>query len=453
MTINLNKKDIIELSIDDLAHGGEGVGHYAKLAVFVPATIPGERVKVKITEKKKSYARAELITVLKSVPERTNPDCIVYNDCGGCQLQHIDYQKQLQYKKVILEAALTRIAKLEDFDLKEIVADDYPWSYRNKAQFPLTTTKEGKIKTGFYKQGTHQVVINEKCVIQHPLINRIKKECLAVLNKYNLSVYNERNQQGLLRHLIIRVGVCTNQALLTIVCSKDYTFPEKLVREIKRKVPELSGILQNINTAKTNVILGNKTNLLLGKPYYLDYIGSIALAISTASFLQVNTLQAKKLYDIILKLAQLTGKEIIIDAYCGIGSIALYLARKAKVVYGIEEVKKAIEDANFNSQINKIDNCYFYEGKVEEKLPLLLKKGIIPDLIIFDPPRKGLANSVIKSVLKILPAKIIYVSCNPATLARDLQLFQERYKISKIKACDLFPQTYHLETAVLLEKK
>ena len=358
----------------------------------------------------------------------------------------------MEYKQKMVKDLLERIAKLEKPEINPVIGSKYPFSYRNKAQFPLTTNREGEIVTGFYKQGSHQVVVHNNCQIQHPLINRIINETIVILNEYKFSVYNEELHKGVLRYLLVRVGICTNQALLTIVTSQSkLPTGHEIARRIREAVPEIVGVLQNINQNKTNVIIGGKTKVLSGQDFYIDFIGDIKYAISAPSFFQVNTLQTNVLYDLVVQFASFTGNELVVDAYCGIGSISLYLAKKVKRVIGIEEVQEAINDAEKNAAINNINNCTFITGKVEEELPLLMRQGIKPDLLVFDPPRKGLDQGVIKAVLKTKPAKIIYVSCNPATLARDLAIFKDKYTIQKVQAVDMFPNTYHIENVVLME--
>lgn len=449
--MSVKKGDIVKLTLDNITNGGDCVGRVNGLAVFVPDGIPGEKVEVKIIHRKKNYARGEIINLIEPVEERIDPKCAVYGACGGCQLQHMSYKEQLNNKKAIVKDALERIGKLQKVEVNDVIGSDYPFNYRNKAQFPLKEDEEGQIVTGFYRKATHDIVAHNNCDIQHPVINKVAEAALDILNQHQLTVYNEEKHRGLLRHLVIRVGICTNQALLTIV-TKDCRFDHKheIATEIINKVPELVGILHNINKKKTNVIMGNKTEVLAGKDYYLDYIGMIKFAISNRSFFQVNTLQTKKLYDIILKYAGLRGKETVIDAYCGIGTISLYLSKKAEKVIGIETVAEAVADAGKNAGLNNINNCRFYAGKVEKMFPQLIKEGIIPDLLVFDPPRKGLDKKVIETVIEAKVDKIVYVSCNPATLARDISYFKKLYRVEKIQPVNMFPQTYHVETVVSL---
>ncbi len=451
----VKKGDITEVKIDDLAYGGDAVGHLDDgLTVFVPGCIPDERVRIRIVSSKKSYARGELLKVLNPSPARKDSDCRVHSECGGCQFQHIKYQKQLDFKKGTVVASLERIGGLTGIEVNDVIPAEYPWQYRNKAQFPLARDEDGKIVTGFYRQRSHEIISNDNCLIQHPLINRVKDTALRILNEYEFSVYNERTDRGLLRHLLIRVGTCTNQALLTIVTSqKSMPGKEKIAARIIQEVPELVGVQQNINPEKTNVIMGTKTILLAGQNSYIDYIGPIKYRISPVSFFQINTLQAGKLYQKIADYAELTGIERVVDCYCGIGSISLFLAREAAEIIGIEEVNSAVKDARENANLNGINNCRFLQGGVEKILPDLKTEGYTPDIIIFDPPRKGLDKKVIETALSVRPEKIIYVSCNPTTLARDLKELTAEYEVKKVTPVDMFPQTYHIETVCRLAKK
>ncbi|MFW6270194.1 MAG: 23S rRNA (uracil(1939)-C(5))-methyltransferase RlmD [Bacillota bacterium] len=451
----MQKGSIIEIKLDDLAYGGDCVGHLDNgLAVFVSGGVPGDIIRGKVYKKKTNYIKAEILEIISPSPDRIKPECEVYDECGGCQLQQVDYAAQLKYKRKIVKESLERIGKFTSVKVNEVIGSDFPWYYRNKAQIPLTLDEDSNIKAGFYRQGTHEVIAAPECLIQHQMINRIKKETIHLLNQYELSVYNEKTHRGLLRHLLIRAGICTNQALLTFI-TKEESFPEieEIAKKLLEDIPELKGVLQNINPADTNVILGDKTKLIKGKDKYTEYTGFIKFEISPESFFQINTLQTKELYDYIKKFSHLSGKETDLDAYCGIGSIALYLADKSKKVLGIEQNPAAVKDADHNAQINKINNCDFIEGKVEDKLPELLKKGINPEVVVVDPPRKGLNNEFINKILSFTPEKIVYISCNPSTLARDLKKIHKQYEVKEIQPLDMFPQTYHIETVVNLSRR
>ncbi len=452
IVMNLQKGDVIQIEIDDLAFGGDRVGHYQGLAVFLDKGIPGEIVKAKIVFVKKNYARGKVYNIKRKSQDRHKPRCPVYEDCGGCQLQELNYNKQLLYKKKMVDDALQRIGEI-DKKTNCVIGCEYPWHYRNKAQFPLTKTAEGQIRAGFYKRGSHRVVVNERCPIQHQLINRIAEKTIKKLNTYEeLTVYNENNNRGLLRHLVIRVGICTNQALLVLVTNKEeFPYLKEIADNLIEEIPELMGVMQNINNQKTNVIFGESTKLIAGKNKIIDYIGNVKYSISPDSFFQVNTLQAEKLYNVIRDFADLKGNTVC-DCYCGIGSIGLYLADKAKKVIGIEKNKSAIKMARKNASLNKIDNIKYILGKVNEGLNKFVNNNDQINIFIFDPPRKGLKEEVIAKTLKLKPDKIVYVSCNPSTQARDLKILSEEYILDKIQAIDMFPQTYHVETVALLKR-
>jgi len=450
----LNKGEVRTFKIEDLAHGGDGVARDENgMAVFISLTLPGDLVKAKIVKIKKDYAFAKLVDILEPGPGRIKAPCPVYNKCGGCQLQHIEYQKELEFKKNNIKQLINRIAEIQDFKLNSVLAADDNFRYRNKAQFPLKINEDGEITAGFYKRGSHDIVPHHDCMIQHPLINRILRITLEELNKFQISVYDENILQGLLRHLVIRVGTCTNQALLVMVTNGDNFIDKNLIaRTLMRKIPELKGVVQNINTANTNVIFGHKDILLAGENKITEYIGKTAYHISARSFFQVNTIQAQKLYDTAARYLGEINNSKVVDAFSGTGSIALYLADKAEKIYAIESLEAAVEDAKKNAKLNNISSIDFRQGLVEEVMPDLLNEEDI-DSIIFDPPRKGLDENTIKLLLENEIKKIIYISCNPATQARDLKRLKEKYDLKEVQPVDLFPQTYHIESAALLELK
>jgi 23S rRNA (uracil1939-C5)-methyltransferase len=454
VSIYMEIDEIITIKIKDLAYGGDGVGKSSDgRAVFIPLTAPGDLVKIKIKKIKKNYAFGELIEILKKGKGRVNPPCPVYDNCGGCQLQHISYAKELESKKNNIEELISRIGQIEEFKVNEVISGVEAFRYRNKAQFPLKVDEENEITAGFYKRRSHEIVPYHDCLIQHPLINRILKAALKELNKFGISVYNEKNHSGLLRHLVIRVGVCTNQALLVFVTNGSY-FPEKEIisENIIKQIPELKGIIQNINQKKTNVIFGDKDKVIRGKSYIREYINKTAYNISARSFFQVNTLVAAKLYEQIKIYLGQGKKDTVIDAFSGTGSIALYLADNAEKIYAVESLSSAVKDAEENAILNGIKNIEFIEGLVEKELEDIVNKDDI-DTIIFDPPRKGLDNKTIELLKKVKINKIIYISCNPATQARDLRKLKNHYNLLEVQPVDLFPQTYHIESAALLKLK
>lgn len=445
--------DVVDIELENLAHGGDVVGRIDSFTIFISKGVPKEKARVKITQVKKNYARGEVIEVIEESEDRINPICPFAKDCGGCQIQHIDYQAQLEHKKKIVRDNLERIGNLEQIKVNPVKGMENPFFYRNKAQFPLGTNQDNQVISGFYAPGSHEIIEINNCSIQHPLINRIAARTMELIEEYELSIYDEKLHKGLLRHLVIRAGVCTNQAMLIIV-TKDNKFPEarRLARRLMEEIPELVSVQHNLNPAKTNIVLGKVTKTLAGEDHIFDYIGEVKYKISPLSFFQVNTLQAKVLYDQVVEYAALTGKEKVIDAYCGLGSITLYVANQAQEVYGIEVIEEAIEAAKENAQLNGITNANFKVGKVREVLPRL-KKEFIPEVIIVDPPRKGCHQDVLKSFVEMEPKRIVYVSCNPSSLARDLKyLASQGYKTVEVQPVDMFPQTYHIENVALIKK-
>ncbi|MBM7557734.1 23S rRNA (uracil(1939)-C(5))-methyltransferase RlmD [Halanaerobacter jeridensis] len=448
----VNKGDIEVIDLDNIAYGGDAVGRKNNFTIFVPQGIPGEKVKIKITEVKKSYGRGEIISVIEETEERIIPTCEVSEQCGGCQIDHIDYQAQLKYKRQMVEDALEHIGKLEGVDVNPVLGMEHPYSYRNKAQFPVDIIDEEAV-IGFYAAGSHDVIAHQDCQIQHPVINRTASRVVELINEYDLSVYNEEIHQGLIRHLVVRIGVCTNQAQLILVTNgQEIPYQEEIIETLMSEIPELISIHQNINTADTNVVLGEKTKELAGEDYIIDYIGNIKYQISPLSFFQINTLQTKVLYDQVLEYAELTGEEKVLDAYCGLGSISLYVAGDSKKVYGIEVVDEAIDLARKNAELNEIENCSFEVGKVRDVLPQL-KENFQPEVVIVDPPRKGCHEEVLESFIELKAEKIIYVSCKPTSLARDLKyLTSQGYAVEEVQPVDMFPQTYHIENVVKIVK-
>lgn len=443
--------EIIEVELDNLAYGGETVGRFNNFAIFVPGGIPGEKVQIRVEVVKKRYAKGKLLKIIDYSPYRVTANCAVDTECGGCQLEHIDYEEQLRLKQQLVTDAFQRIAGIKNAKILPTIASKR-LLYRNKAQFPLGIKKNSQgqeeIITGFYAPGTHQIVPNQDCQIQHPLINRILKKTLRILNDKRVSTYDEVKHRGLLRHLLIRVGVCTNQAMLVFITNgKDFPEGQKVAQKVMEEIPELISVMQNINTQRTNVVLGKESRLILGEAKIIDYIGDLQFSISAQSFFQVNTLQTKVLYDQVLNYAQLSGQEIVLDAYCGIGTISLYLAKEAFAIHGIELNDQAIKDAKQNAALNELKNTFFYTGLVEKCLPLLCQDGVRFDVVVVDPPRKGCHADVLKAFGHTRPKRIVYVSCNPTTLARDVAILLEYgYELVEVQPVDMFPGTYHIET-------
>lgn len=449
----VQRGETIDLEITGLAHGGDGVGRYEGFAVFVPGAAPGDTLRVRVTEVKKSYARGEAVKVMAPSPHRTEPLCPVYAECGGCQMQHIDYQAQLEYKRRRVEDALRRIGGLGEVTVHPVIGMDEAWYYRNKTQLPVGAA-DGKLTAGAYARGTHRIVDFEECRIQYPLNNKVLAAARQVLTQYKIPPYDEKSGEGVLRHIIVRTAARTGEALLVLVTNGP-ALPQgrEIAAAIMAQVPELVGVSQNINPDRTNVILGRETKRLAGQATLIDYIGPFSFAISPESFFQVNPAQTEVLYAKTLEYAGLTGRETVIDAYCGIGTISLFLARRAKKVYGIEVVEAAIGDARENARRNGVENAEFIAGEVETVLPQLYAEGIRADVVVVDPPRAGCAESALRVFAAMGPERFVYVSCNPGSLARDLAVMTGLgYTVREVQPVDMFPQTGHVECVVLMSR-
>jgi len=441
--------ETINIRIDDLAMGGEGVGRSGGMAVFVPDSVPGDELKVKLIELKKNFARGKIVDIVKPSPDRMTPKCPLSKDCGGCQWQHINYPAQLKFKTKIVQETLERIGHLKDIKVNDIAGMEDPWGFRNKIQYPISGTREKgqgtRVVMGYYKQGTHEIVDIDSCPIEHPKLSRAAKIVKDVLNKFNYSV----RSKGLFKHLRARIGFVTGEVILTFVTSeKAIPGAKELIKEVvarcKKDNINIVGICQNLNPRVTNVILGEINRTIWGRDHIYDKLGDLKFKISNTSFYQVNPIQTEVLYNKALEFAELTGKETVIDAYSGIGTVALWFAKRAQFVYGIEEVKQAVYDAAENAELNRIENCRFNLGKVERLLSEL-KEG---DVLIIDPPRGGCEEKVLKTIAKSKFRKIIYISCNPSTLARDLAyLSMNGFKVDVVQPVDMFPHSFHIETA------
>ena len=448
----MKKDDLIELTIEDLGVDGEGIGKVDGMAIFVKDAVPGDRVQAKVMKMKKSYGYARLMQVLDPSPERMEPRCAFARQCGGCQLQAMTYEAQLDFKAKKVWNHLIRIGSLTDLAKPEIIGMDDPWRYRNKAQFPFGTDKEGNPVTGFYAARSHNIIPCTECWLGVEENKVILEKILDHLKTYHISTYDEVSGKGLLRHVLIRKGFTTGEVMVCLILN-GRTMPKltKLVDSL-REVPGMTSITINVNTKNTNVIMGTEMISVWGQDYITDYIGNIKYQISPLSFYQVNPVQTKKLYETALEYADLKGNETVWDLYCGIGTISLFLAQKAGKVYGVEIVPQAIDDARQNAKLNGIKNAEFFVGKAEEVLPEKYEKeGIYADVIVVDPPRKGCDTAALETMVKMKPERIVYVSCDSATLARDVKWLGERgYEVKKVKACDMFPGTVHVETVVLL---
>ncbi len=459
--LNLKKNQEVSLTIEDFTKEGEGLGKYQGFPLFVKDTVIGDEVKVSITKLKKNYGYARLVEIIKPSEDRVTPLCPVARQCGGCKLQQISYDKQLHFKKGLVEGCLTRIGGFEKEDIEQKMEPVYgmeePWHYRNKAQFPVGYDKEGNLVAGFYAGRTHSIVANTDCAIQAKVTHPIVEKVLAYMRENKISAYDEKNHSGLIRHILTRAGFTTGEIMVCLIVNgtaKQLKNINKLVDKLK-EIEGMTSIIVNTNTDKTNKILGLHCETVWGQDYIEDYIGDIKYQIGPLSFYQVNPQQTKVLYSKALEYADLKGQELVWDLYCGIGTISLFLAQKAKQVYGVEIIKEAIDDARRNATLNHMDNVEFFVGKAEEIVPAQYEKtGIHPDVIVVDPPRKGCDAALLNTMLDMAPERIVYVSCDPATLARDLKILcAEKYTLEKVAVVDQFSHSVHVETVVLLSHK
>lgn len=443
----------VELLIENLGHEGEGVGRYQGFTLFVPGALAGERIRAKVVKVKKNYGYAKLLELLAPSSDRVPPPCPIYKRCGGCSLQHLSYEGQLRFKQQLVTENLARIGKVTDVKVLPTLGMKEPWRYRNKVQVPFGE-HEGGLVGGFYAKGSHTIIDMDSCLIQHEQGDEVVRAVKAIAKRLGIAPYNEETGKGLLRHVVVKVGFHTGQLMVVLITNGEkIPRQDEWIREIRREIPSVSSIIQNVNSKRTNVIFGDKTKTLWGEDVIYDTIGELTFAISARSFFQVNPVQTEVLYNKALEYAGLTGTETVIDAYCGIGTISLFLAKKAKKVYGVEIVPEAIEDARRNAALNGIDNAEFVVGTAEEVMPRWAKEGIKADVIVVDPPRKGCEESLLQTMLEMKPKRIVYVSCNPSTLARDLRILEDGgYKTVEVQPVDMFPHTGHVECVVLMSR-
>lgn len=448
------KNDIVTLDIEDCGVDGEGIGKADGFTVFVKDAVIGDRVTAKIMKAKKNYGYGRLMEILKPSPYRVEPKCAFARQCGGCQLQALSYEQQLAFKEKKVRGHLERIGGFTELPMEPIIGMDEPYHYRNKAQFPVGKNKEGRIITGFYAGRTHTIIENRDCALGVSQNKEVLDRVIAHMEAYGIEPYNEETGKGLVRHILIRYGFFTGEVMVCLVLNGSSIPQKETLIEHLLEIPGMTSITINVNKKRSNVILGEEIRLLWGKPYITDKIGDISYQISPLSFFQVNPLQTGKLYSKALEYADLHGEETVWDLYCGIGTISLFLAQKAKFVRGVEIIPAAIENANDNARLNSIENVEFFVGKAEEVLPAEYKKnGIYADVIVVDPPRKGCEESLLATMIEMQPKRIVYVSCDSATLARDLKYLCERgYELKKVCPVDQFGGTVHVETCVLLSK-
>ena len=456
------KNDMVTLDIVDCGMNGEGIGKADGFTVFVKDAVIGDRITAKIMKAKKNYGYGRLMEILVPSPDRTDPVCPSARQCGGCQLQALSYRKQLAFKEEKVRGHLERIGGFTDLPMEPIIGMDEPFHYRNKAQFPIGRNRDGRIITGFYAGRTHSIIENRDCVLGIPQNREILDRVISYMEKYDVEPYDETSGKGLIRHVFTRCGYHTGELMVCIVANGSSLPHQKELVESLREISGMTSITLNINKKRSNVILGDKVKVLWGQEYITDKIGDISYQISPLSFYQVNPKQTWKLYSKALEYADLHGEETVWDLYCGIGTISLFLAKKAKSVRGVEIVPAAIENARSNARLNGIENAEFFVGKAEEVLPDYYDRyakehpgeNARADVIVVDPPRKGCDETLLDTIVEMQPEKVVYVSCDSATLARDLKYLCERgYQVKKVCPVDMFPMTVHVETVVLLGRK
>ena len=453
--MEFRKNDLVTLEIEDCGIDGEGIGKADGFTVFVKDAVIGDTVTAKIIKAKKNYGYGRLMEVLKPSPYRVEPKCEFARQCGGCQLQALSYDQQLVFKTNKVKGHLERIGGFTDIPMEPIIGMDELFHYRNKAQFPVGRNKEGKIVTGFYAGRTHNIIENRDCALGVAENKEVLDRVIAHMEKYGIEPYNEATGKGLVRHVLIRYGYFTKEVMVCLILNGNKIPKEEQLVKSLCEIPGMTSITINVNKKHSNVILGEEIRLLWGQEYITDRIGDISYQISPLSFYQVNPMQTQKLYAKALEYADLHGQETVWDLYCGIGTISLFLAQKAKFVRGVEIVPAAIENAKENAKLNGLENTEFFVGKAEEVLPREYKKnGVYADVIVVDPPRKGCDETLLETMVEMNPERIVYVSCDSATLARDLKYLCERgYELRKVCPVDQFGMTVHVETVVLLSHK
>lgn len=446
-----------EYVVDIIDYGmeGEGIAKIDNFTIFIPGAMKNEKVKIIIVKVLASHAYGKIIEILEKSEYRVEPDCSTYKRCGGCNLRHMDYEETLNIKRQKVENLVNKtFGKDNKIKVKNVLGMGNPYNYRNKAQYPVGLDKSGAPIMGVFAERSHEIVSMQKCFIQNVEAEKIAFAIYKFIKEQHISVYNEKTMEGLIRHIVIKVGIRTHEVMCILVVNGKKIPHEQELVEMLVKEYDVKTVVKNINMKNTNVILGYDNVVLHGDGYIYDILGDYTFKISPMSFYQVNPTQAEALYNIAIEEANLSKDDILFDLYCGIGTIGIFASSYVKKVYGIEIVKQAIEDAKENAKINNIENIEFFAGDVEKIFSNLMeKKQVYPDVIIVDPPRKGLDNNTINNILAVKPKKIVYISCNPATIVRDMKLLSENYEIGNIQPVDMFPFTSHVECVAVLKLK
>lgn len=450
--VEKNKEYIVD--IIDQGFEGEGIAKIDNFTIFIEGAIKGEKCKILIVKVTTSHAFGKLIEILEKSKYRVETDCGTYKRCGGCNLRHIDYEETLNIKQNTVQNLVNKTLN-NKINVNMVIGMGNPYNYRNKAQYPVGLDKNNEPVMGVYAKRTHEIIPMRNCMIQNPLSERIANIIFHFFIQNNIPIYNEKNGKGLLRHIVIKVGIRTHEIMCILVLNgKELKKEKELVKLLIKEFPEVKTVVKNINVKNTNVILGNENEVIYGDGYIYDKLGDYTFKISPMSFYQINPVQTEVLYNTSIEMANLSKNETLFDLYCGIGTIGIFASPYVKKVYGIEIVKQAIEDAKENASINDIRNIEFFVGDVEKVFENVLKKNSDkPDVIFVDPPRKGLDRHTIDNILKVKPKKVIYISCNPASLVRDLKLLEEKYDVREIQPVDMFPFTSHVECCSVLYLK
>lgn len=448
-----SKDKTYKVDITGLTHEGQGVGKIEGFVVFVDSALPGETVTVNIVKETKSYAVGKIVTVDKPSKNRATPFCPVFDSCGGCSVQHLNYQAQLDFKKDTVVQNIKRIGGLENVRVLDTIGMPSPFRYRNKVQYPVSM-QDKQVKIGFYENRSHNIIDSTECDIQPEESNVIRALVRDFCKDKNISIYDEKTGEGLLRHVMVRKGFTTNELMVVLVINGEkLPAGDQLIKRLTQQYPNIKSIMLNVNTKNTNIILGLRNICIFGQSYISDYIGKYKFNISPLSFFQVNPIQTEVLYGKALEYAQLTGNEIVFDLYCGIGTISLFLSEKAQKVIGVEVVPEAIEDAKQNAVLNNVINTQFIAGEAELVIPKLYAEGIRADVVVVDPPRKGCDEVLLNTLVEMQPKRIVYVSCNPSTLARDMKyLHLYGFETREVQPVDMFPWTGHVECVVLMSR-
>ncbi|NHC39812.1 23S rRNA (uracil(1939)-C(5))-methyltransferase RlmD [Bacillus sp. MM2020_1] len=455
--IKIELNQTFPLTIKRLGINGEGVGYFKKQVVFVPGALPGEEVVVEATKINPKFAEAKIKKIRIKSPHRVLPLCPVYDQCGGCQLQHLKYDQQLKEKRDIIIQSLERHTKVDisKLDIRETIGMEDPWGYRNKSSFQVKAV-DGKVLAGLYGLNSHQLINIDECAVQHAQTNEATSEVKRILEELKIPIYNEKSRKGIIRTIVTRVGIQTGELQIVLITTqKELPKEDIIIQEIQKRLPNAKSIVQNINGQKTSLIFGEETLPLAGEDFIQETLGDLQFELSARTFFQLNPVQTVMLYNEVKKAAALTGQEKVLDAYCGVGTIGLWLADQAAEVRGMDVITESIEDAKKNAKRHGFTNTKYVPGKAEEVLPKWVKKGWKPDVIVVDPPRTGLEGQLIQTILQAEPKKLIYISCNPSTLAKDIQDLGAKYEVKYIQPVDMFPHTSHVEcvSAMILKEE